>query len=400
MKNNIPSFEEKPKILVIDDEQDSLVTFRDSFDDDFTIVTSDSGPKALERLTEDPDFAVIIADQRMPGMSGTELLHRVKNSCPTVVRVLITGYADIAAAIDAINLGTIYKYISKPYKPVETKKIIQEAVALHQQLEEDFKLKNRTLHLIQEKTARTMENYTAWMAHHINNAMQTIQTYVEFSLPRFNKDESEKELGKLTLYYVQRIADIMKHLRYIYAYGLEHFVLCPLSTLLEFENEQIKQDIREKKIVVKKEVKDGALQMMADPMAIQEAVRKLVANAVEASPEGATIKVVAAKHESDGYEAVMVMVKDHGMGIDPEIKEKIFFPFLKKGDIEKHRGLGLPYVQAVVARHGGDVHIDSAPGKGTTVSFSIPIIQRKQEETELDQQARKILKRDLKRDLE
>lgn len=393
MKNNFLPSKEKEKIFLVDDELDSLDTFKDSFDDHFTILKANSAEEALKMLKEHTDIAIVVADQRMPGMTGTELLAEIKCTYPLIVRVLLTGYADISAAIEAINQGTVYKYISKPYNPGETLKLLHEAVGYHHQIKEDLKLKNHTLRLIQEKTARAMEAYTGWIAHHVNNALQSVQTFMELVQPRFTKDDDEKDFAKTTAGYVRRIGDTIKMLIRIYAYGLERFVKTPLYVLVEFENEEIKAALKNKKITVKKEVRDRDYEIMADPMGIQEAVRKLVLNAVEASPEGSAVEVAAARFDDDGKESVLIQVKDRGKGMTPEIKEKIFFPFLKVTDAESIRGLGMPFVQAMVARHGGDVLVDSQPGKGTTVSFALPVIQPEPEDSLLDQKARAIMRR-------
>ncbi|PZU95361.1 MAG: two-component system response regulator [Pseudanabaena sp.] len=117
----------KPKLLVVDDEQDNLDLLYRTFRRDFTIFRADSGFKALEILASEGEMAAIISDQRMPEMKGTEFLSRTVSDFPDTMRIVLTGYTDIADLIEAINSGQVHKYITKPWEPDQLKSIISEA---------------------------------------------------------------------------------------------------------------------------------------------------------------------------------------------------------------------------------------------------------------------------------
>ncbi len=385
----------KPTILIVDDEVDSLTTFEYSFEDLFTVLKAQSAKEALQLVSTNPHIAVVITDQRMPEETGVQLLSKIKDSHPNITRVLLTGQSDLSAAIEAINKGTVYKYISKPYSPQETEKLLHEAVSLNDELMEQSKTSNRSIKLIQEKTAHAMESYTTWIAHHINNALQCVKLYVEYSIPKLEENSDKKEFAQMAKNYINKIAEIIRTLTDIYDKSLENFCNAPLSTLMQFESQDLSKLIEQKKILIKKENRNDGLTMMVNPMAIQEALRRLVRNAVEASSDGGVIEVSVAKFDDDGRDAVMFQVKDYGKGIEPEIKQKLFYPFLKLGSTaQEPKGLGLPFVQATVARHGGDIMVESKVGAGTTITFALPIIQQQAEpEDPLDKQARELLKR-------
>lgn len=114
-------------VLVVDDERENLMAFELNFRDQFEVVTAESGPEALA-LLEGREFAVIISDQRMPGMSGVELLERTVERWPLLVRMILTGYTDHESLIDAINLGRIYKYITKPWEPDSLTLTVRRAI--------------------------------------------------------------------------------------------------------------------------------------------------------------------------------------------------------------------------------------------------------------------------------
>src|SRR5215213_10169769 len=101
----------KHPILVVDDEADILFSLRALLRRDFEVHTAESGAQALEVLRQHP-VHVIMSDQRMPEMTGAELLSRTRGEYPQAVRIIFTGYADLKAVIDAVNRGEIYRYLT------------------------------------------------------------------------------------------------------------------------------------------------------------------------------------------------------------------------------------------------------------------------------------------------
>ncbi len=117
----------KPKLLVVDDEQDNLDLLYRTFRKEFMVFRADGGIKALEILEKEGEMAAIISDQRMPEMNGTEFLSRTVSNFPDTMRIVLTGYTDIADLIDAINSGQVHKYITKPWEPDQLKLVVKEA---------------------------------------------------------------------------------------------------------------------------------------------------------------------------------------------------------------------------------------------------------------------------------
>jgi CheY-like chemotaxis protein len=122
---------ERPRILVVDDEEAILETMTFTFEDDYEVLTSPSARKALKLLEENGPVAAVISDQRMPEMTGVEFLSRVLAMHPTTVRIILTGFADMDAIIRAINDGHVYAYITKPWEPDQLKQVVRRAVEHH-----------------------------------------------------------------------------------------------------------------------------------------------------------------------------------------------------------------------------------------------------------------------------
>lgn len=116
-----------PRLLVVDDEDAILETMSFTFADDYEVVTTNDARRGLEILDEQSPVAVVLTDQRMPHMSGVEFLREVYQRHPDTVRIMLTGFADSSATIQAINDGHIYAYLDKPWEPAELKQIVKNA---------------------------------------------------------------------------------------------------------------------------------------------------------------------------------------------------------------------------------------------------------------------------------
>jgi DNA-binding NtrC family response regulator len=123
----------KHPILLVDDEPEILFSLRGLLRREFDLHTAQSGAEALEILRRQP-IHVIMTDQRMPEMTGVELLRRARGECPEAIRLVFTGYADIKSVVDAINQGQIYRYLTKPWDPDELCAVLHEACAQYERI--------------------------------------------------------------------------------------------------------------------------------------------------------------------------------------------------------------------------------------------------------------------------
>lgn len=140
---------DKPSILYVDDERQNLTAFRASFRKEYRVHIAQSGEEALALLREH-QVQLIIADQRMPGMTGVELFERLIPDFPEPIRMVMTGYSDVQAIIDAINKGQIYYYITKPWKHEELRLILENGL-------EAYRLKQENVSLQAEKKELQLE---------------------------------------------------------------------------------------------------------------------------------------------------------------------------------------------------------------------------------------------------
>src|SRR6201985_1094474 len=129
-------------VLYVDDEINNLNSFKAAFMRDFEIYTAISA-KEGRKILDGQEIGVIITDQRMPGMTGIEFLESIIPVYPDTIRILLTGFSDINAVMDAINRGQVYKYLVKPWADEELKMYIQNAIEIYHLRKENRELANK-----------------------------------------------------------------------------------------------------------------------------------------------------------------------------------------------------------------------------------------------------------------
>jgi response regulator RpfG family c-di-GMP phosphodiesterase len=131
-------------VLYIDDEVDNLNSFKATFRRNFNITTCDCAVEAI-KILEKESIHVILSDQRMPKMTGIEFFEKIQSLHPDPIRILITGYTDINAVIDAINRGQVYKYLTKPWIEDDVKIFVEKAHEVYRLRKENLELTTKLL---------------------------------------------------------------------------------------------------------------------------------------------------------------------------------------------------------------------------------------------------------------
>ncbi|MEL6815789.1 MAG: response regulator, partial [Cyanobacteria bacterium J06598_3] len=192
----------KHKILVVDDEPDNLDLLYRTFYRDFKVIKANSGHDALQMMSEQGDIAVIISDQRMPGMSGTELLRLTADRYPNSIRIMLTGYTDVEDLVEAINEGKVFKYVTKPWEEDDLRTVVNQAVDTHSVLNARTQELNRVLR------QETLLNAITNTIRSAQSSQEMLKTIVETLGKAFELDYgivkplSEAELNSPAFHYV------------------------------------------------------------------------------------------------------------------------------------------------------------------------------------------------------
>lgn len=171
---------EKPKLLIVDDEEEVLNSLADLLRKDFHIFATSDVAEALRLLESEHTFSIVISDQRMPVLSGSELLARAAETSPDTARILLTGYSDITAIVEAVNQGQIAQYITKPWDGSKLLGILKPLAQQYQLLQENRRLIKQLAELNQSASATTVKVEILEEAHStVQRENQTLKSAYE-----------------------------------------------------------------------------------------------------------------------------------------------------------------------------------------------------------------------------
>ncbi len=178
----------KPKILVVDDEPDNLDLLYRTFFPDYKVLRAESGPEALEILKQSGEVAVIISDQRMPKMTGTEFLSLTADQYPNTIRIILTGYTDVEDLVEAINSGKVFKYVTKPWDAKELKALVKQGVDTHNVLKSHTDelrraLQQESLLYAVTNTIRSATNYRQMLQRIVESIGQMLEVSLAICCP-------------------------------------------------------------------------------------------------------------------------------------------------------------------------------------------------------------------------
>ena len=173
-------------VLYVDDEEKSLTTFTRAFESEFRILTASNAQDGLKLIEQHGDeICILMTDQRMPGEKGVWLLERARQLRPRILRILVTAYTDMDAAIQAVNSGAIYKFITKPWDPPQLELTLKQGLEFFMvQAERDQLLREKMSVLRNMMIADRIVSLgllAAGLSHHIKNSMVAVKTFLELA---------------------------------------------------------------------------------------------------------------------------------------------------------------------------------------------------------------------------
>lgn len=358
----------KINVLYIDDEDNNLKSFRATLRRDFNVFTAIDGEAGL-KIAKEEEVHVVIADQRMPGMSGTEFFERMIQINPDPIRILLTGYSDISSVIDAINKGEVYRFIDKPWNIEQIKNSIKNAA--------DLFFMRRELKEKSEKLAKLhseMNQFVYSLSHELRGPLMSISGVAKLAKMEIDQpktleyfDMIESSTEKLDDY-------IFKMLDFYRSTKIDHKV-----TAIDFRQimDQQMLSYRQKFHLEDFEVDCSISQegvFYSDDSKIRVILNNLFSNAVQFQSPNREKKVIKLRIDAD-EEQMQLVIEDNGIGIDEKYISEVFNLFTRATQKNVGTGLGLYMVKEAVAHLGGEIQIESKLDQWTRVLVTLPTIE-------------------------
>ena len=362
--------EDKSKILIIDDEEVVLDSCMQILEDGpYFVATAMDGTFGLELVREfQPD--IVFVDLKMPGISGFDVLKKIFEFDPSIVTIVITGYATVDSAVEAIKKGA-YDFLPKPFTPDEFRIITRRGL-------ERRKLVLETNALRREREM-LREHFAAIVSHELKAPLGAVQQNLfalEYELAdqlavgqsdRFERMKSSIDnLLKLIHTWLRVISTDIQALQ-------ENFHPTMIPDVISSAVESVEPHATRKDIEIVTSFKEGLSPVQGDEVTLGEAIVNIVNNAIKYSRMGSIIRIETKPEEDD----IVISVTDRGVGIGEEDLPYIFGDFYiakSAPEAERGSGLGLAITRRIIEAHGGSISVESALEKGSTFIIRLPVL--------------------------
>jgi two-component system, sensor histidine kinase and response regulator len=369
MAEERPRMSENTTILIIDDEE----AIRDSCSQvlakaGYATQTAENGTLGLQKVTEvKPDL--VLVDLKMPGMSGMELLEKIAAIDPSIVSVVITGYATIESAVEAMKRHA-YDFLAKPFTPDQLRIVVKRG------------LERRELAIESERLRREKqmmrENFVTLVSHQLRSPLASVRQYFGVIKEGFAGDVTDKQkeiiekAGKYLDDLMRLINDWLDMARIDSGRIADKFEPVGLEPVLSEILELAKPQAEARRITLGRHGSQNLPAVRGDRESLKQAITNLVSNAIHYNREGGTVAVRTREQNND----LIVEISDTGIGISREDLPLIFDEFFRVKSSQTQRlagsGLGLPIAKRIIEAHSGHIEAESEIGKGTTFSIFLP----------------------------
>ncbi|HKW30899.1 MAG TPA: hybrid sensor histidine kinase/response regulator [Verrucomicrobiae bacterium] len=375
-------------ILYVDDEEKSLTNFTRAFGEQFRTMTATTAQGGLKLLEDHADeIGLLMTDQRMPGEKGVWLLERARQFRPRVIRVLVTAYADMDAAIAAVNSGAIYKYVSKPWDPPQLEQTLKRGLEFFiVQSERDQLLREKmsVLHnmLIADRIV-SLGLLAAGLSHHIRNSLVAVKTFLDLAPVKMNEEKTDlqglrnpdfwKDYHQNVQSQIEKINGLLKDLWTASSNPSAPFTdQVSLHQTVSDAVKLFKEPFAARRIEIENQIPDTLPLLRVDRPKFSRLFELLLKEELAMLPAGNRVTLAAELQDGPPPE-IVVQINDHGPGVPEEALRAVFDPFVVRDQTPSEYGIHLMACFFIVHHHGGKIEARSKPGQGTTFTLHLPL---------------------------
>ncbi len=379
-------------ILIVDDDAENLAVLQAFLDSEYVVHAAHSGRQALE-IAVTTGIDVVIADHRMPEITGTELLEEIRGLKPDVAGILLTAYTDTPVLISAINRARVFRHMKKPWDPDELLAAVAQASEHVHQCRLNIRLVNLLARRSEELTSAldelraaqqhmqhmerlgTMGRLAAGVTHDLKNVLTGLMMLERLAATHQVHPQVMDPL-RVNVAAMRNLLGSLSSLNQFASRGAIDMAPTPLepADVLRDAETVARMDVayRERKLVVS--VGPKLSMILGDRQKLVQVLVNLLRNALQATETGQTIRVDARGGVGD---AIVFAVEDEGTGIPEHLARRVFDPFFStKG--EQGMGMGLYMARLIAESHGGSLRLVAPEHlkKGTRFELVIPAAPR------------------------
>jgi signal transduction histidine kinase len=350
-------------LLYIDDEEANLSGFKAEYRKQYNIFTTTSVAEA-EEILKNNEIHIVLADQRMPVMTGVQFFEKIRHEYSEPVRILISGYSDINAAIDSINKGEVFRFIDKPWDNKYVKTAIENAYDIYKTRKE---LRERNTEL--QKAYDELDKFVYSASHDLRAPLMSILGIVQLAELETGTTNQYLKLIEQSVHkldkFILSIIDYYKNSRSDFHVGIIDFTKL-LNDITESLNFMPGFSSIEFKITV-----NQIEPFRSDPIKLRIILNNIISNAVKYHDVNKTKRTIDVNISCDA-QMCNIVVADNGIGLKDDERDNIFKMFFRGNNPNSGSGIGLYIVKEAVSKLNGHISVESNRNIGTRFIIDIP----------------------------
>lgn len=376
-------------VLYVDDEELSLKYFSRAFGDQFQVVTARNVAEGLAQVERHAEnLGLLLTDQRMPGGNGTELLERARQIAPRAVRILVTAYSDLEAAIQAVNTGAIYKYITKPWEVRDLESTLKRALEFFIVQRERDQLLREKLSVLHDLVIRdrviSLGVAASGLGHYVRNALVAVQTFIELAPSRLEQESLNLDQLRNPRFWrdfyqhvraqVDRITGMLQFLNQAAEAAIPPFVSgLNLADLVAAAVAGVRPQFEARSVAIDVQVPATLPGLTADPVRLGKLFQFLLEEELASLPEGGRFSLTARAVSGSGGDELQIELVDNGPGVPPDALRALFDPFFIRSGDPRQTGIRLMACYFIVHHHGGRIRLLTPPSGGMHLVLNLPV---------------------------
>jgi two-component system probable response regulator PhcQ len=375
-------------ILYVDDEEMSLKYFSRAFQNKFRILSAANASDGYRLLEQHRDeIGLLMTDQRMPGEKGVQFLERARQLHPRAIRILTTAYSDLDVAIEAVNSGAIYKYVTKPWDVPQLEMTLKRALEFFMvQRERDLLLKEK-LSVLQRMmiTDRVLSLgiLAARLGHYVRNSLVAVRTFLDLAPERLWEEKVDAEQIRNPNFWkdfyeqaqaqIRRISELLTDLvAATERTASPRLQELKLNDIVAETLEKSKDRLLERGVTVVDKIAGDLPPLVVEGEKFRRLFDLLIKDEIISLPAGSHVFLTA--RPCAGEEpGIQVEIRDDGPGLPQEALRSVFDPFFVRIDDHQEFGINLMACYFIVYHHGGSIDVRNRVGEGVTFKLTFPI---------------------------
>lgn len=381
----------KYAVLYVDDEEMALKYFERTFGGEFRIMTATNANEGLKLIeTHGDEIGVLLTDQRMPGQKGVQLLERARQIRPKIVRMMITAFADFGVTVDAVNLGNVFRYVSKPLQVEDMRNTLRRAMEFFLLQRERDDLLREKLSVLQNMVITdrviSLGVLASGLCQNLRNPLEAVQTFLNLTPTKLRQESVDmdrlkdpsfwRDFHSQVLMQAGRISELIGELD---GASLAETIKAetPLNVVesVQVVVNGLQSNLEAKNIRLDLDLAQDLPDVSTEKGRFKRMFQLLLQDEIDVLPEGSRIALSAkALRFADKPVSIQFTLQDNGPGLPQGALRSVFDPFAIRHEDAPDFGLNLMAVFFLVYHHGGHIQAENSAGQGAVFKIDIPLL--------------------------